>query len=254
MAERTLGFDVSFYQDSNYTPQKIDFQKMKDYGAWFVIMRTGQGNWIDEDWSDYAKDSYKVDDLYRGSYWFYDARWTIKSQCKLYWDTIKPMGMDFRPVMDWEAWSINSVPQERWSRGYFLSLIAEFLERMDNYYGNLSMFYTNPRWLKYLSPLPDWLLKHPLWLAAYNSVPPTYLYGYDKWHIWQDGTPAIGLAAGVESKEIDRDWFNGSVEELEKWLGIVHEPAPVPPPLPVEIRLDKIENRLGILENKIEQM
>jgi GH25 family lysozyme M1 (1,4-beta-N-acetylmuramidase) len=227
---RALGFDISFYQDNDYTPQKVDFQKMRDYGAEFVIMRVGQNTWIDEDWADYRDASAKVNGLLRGSYWFYDARDYIRDQCLKYWTAIKDAGLDMPPVMDWETWSVKSIATTRWSRTFFLSLINEFLDRMDQYYGKLSMFYTNPGWLHYLSPLPDWLIKHPLWIAYYGPEsylkPSTGMFGYPEWKIWQDGTPSIGLEVGVESKEIDRNWFGGTRQELEQWLGITQTPEP----------------------------
>jgi GH25 family lysozyme M1 (1,4-beta-N-acetylmuramidase) len=217
---RALGFDISFYQDNNYTPQKVDFQKMRDYGADFVIMRVGQNTWLDEDIKDYLRDSAKVDGLYRGTYWFYDARTYVSNQCLKYWNAIKDEGLEIPPVMDFETYSVKSIPTQNWSRSFFLSLIKEFLETMDDYYGDYTIFYTNPGWLYYLAPLPDWLIAHPLWLAYYGAEKDINLYGHTGWKIWQDGTPAIGLEVGVESKEIDRNWFNGTREQLEQWLGI----------------------------------
>lgn len=36
------GCDVSFYQDDNATVQQIDFAKMRQSGAHFVVIRAGQ--------------------------------------------------------------------------------------------------------------------------------------------------------------------------------------------------------------------
>lgn len=238
---RALGFDISFYQDSNYTPQKVNFQKMREFGADFVIMRAGQNTWTDEDFVDYANASAKVDGLLRGSYWFYDARNYIKNQCEQYWNLIKDKGLDIHPVMDFETWSVKSISTSKWSRNYFLSLINEFLNRMDEYYGKPTMFYTNPGWLYYLSPLPDWLIAHPLWIAYYGAEKYINLYGHKEWKFWQDGTPAIGLEVGVESKEIDRNWFNGTRKELELWLGIEDQPEPE---LTLEERVKRLEDKV----------
>ncbi len=67
------GFDVSLYQDDNATPQGIDFVKMKNWGADFVIIRAGQNNWIDPDFARNWLEA-KAAGIPRGAYWFYDPR------------------------------------------------------------------------------------------------------------------------------------------------------------------------------------
>ena len=51
MSERTIGLDVSFWQDYNGTPQQIDFNKAYDNGARFVIVRASQDVVTDSDFN-----------------------------------------------------------------------------------------------------------------------------------------------------------------------------------------------------------
>ena len=78
-----LGCDVSFYQDNDTTPQKIDFAKMRAAGAEFVILRGGQNTWEDEDFRDYVAQA-KGHFAAWGSYWFYDSRSSPASQARLW--------------------------------------------------------------------------------------------------------------------------------------------------------------------------
>lgn len=231
MTDRALGFDVSFYQDNDETPQKIDFQKMRRNGADFVILRAGQNWWIDEDFIDYANDSSKVQGLLRGSYWFYDARNYVQKQCELYWELIDNFAFDLPPVMDFESASVKYISRPLWSRNYFLSLIGGFLNTMDGLSGVQTMFYTNPGWLRYLSPLPDWLKERPFWVAYYGPEsylkPESGLFGMPKWDFWQQTAKGDGAKFGVESKSIDQNVFNGTRAELLKRLKVEpEEPDP----------------------------
>jgi len=246
MLQRAQGPDVSFYQDNDYTPDKINFQLMRNRGADFVFMRVGQNTWIDPDWKDYEQASKKVDGLLRGSYWFYDSRNTIQSQTGIYWNNIKDASLDIMPVMDFEKHSVKYIPSSRWSRTFFLSLIKEFLDRMDQHWGDYSMLYTNPGWLHYLQPLPDWLTKHPLWIAYYGAEQYINLWGYPEWKFWQHTYKGDGLYWGVESKQIDLNIYNGTRQDLKKWLDISDDQSTQLP--------QTIEERLGALERKVARL
>jgi GH25 family lysozyme M1 (1,4-beta-N-acetylmuramidase) len=73
MSKRTLGMDVSFYQDYNGSPQQIDFAKAKANGIEFVFIREGQNNFPDSD-LEYNKFESKKAGLIRGFYHFMDYR------------------------------------------------------------------------------------------------------------------------------------------------------------------------------------
>jgi GH25 family lysozyme M1 (1,4-beta-N-acetylmuramidase) len=55
-----------------------------------------------------------------------------------------------------------------------------------------------------------------LWLANYSKTPAS-VYPWSKWDFWQFTNRLDGLAFGAESRMIDADYFNGSLEELKNY-------------------------------------
>lgn len=210
------GFDVSRYQDSDTTPQMIDFNKMKAYGATFVISKAGQYYWQDPDFSYNWRESEKAG-LARASYWFGDVRDTGVNQARKYWQILTDNGFKGEPcVIDYEHGSWTD-----WNELY--NFIAEF-QRLSGLPDERFFIYTGfPYWIEHSPLVPstlDWFEKHPLWLAWYTSesanvvVPPPWTDVL----LWQDGTPPIGKLVGAESEEIDHDKFNGDITKFYQYF------------------------------------
>ena len=86
----------------------------------------------------------------------------------------------------------------------------------------------------------DWFAQFPLWIASYTNdyktvrIPPIW----EKCQIWQYGTPVEGYEAGVHSREIDGNWFNGDMTDFNKYFEVNNEiPAEEPIPTKPEIRV-----------------
>lgn len=218
-----FGFDVSFYQDINATPQKIDFAKMKAYGASFAVIKAGQFNYADEDFGDNWVNCKKAG-LPRSSYWFCDKDDSGTAQARRYWSLMKydqPEGMLFA---DYETGS--------WIDWKQLADFVKTLQDLSGYPSQRIGIYTGYYyWLDH-SPANlasrNWFKQFPLWLASYSSTPsivkvPT---PWTECLIWQDGTPAIGWQVGAESREIDHNRFNGDPNKFKQFMGGV----PVTPP------------------------
>ncbi|NPV77892.1 MAG: hypothetical protein HPY59_16145, partial [Anaerolineae bacterium] len=77
--ERTLGIDVSFWQDNNNTPQQIDWNKAKKAGAVFAFIKASQATFTDSDF-EYNWQNAKTAGILRGAYHFYDYRVSPKTQ------------------------------------------------------------------------------------------------------------------------------------------------------------------------------
>jgi GH25 family lysozyme M1 (1,4-beta-N-acetylmuramidase) len=209
------GYDVSFYQDINLTPKKIDFQKMKDSGASFVIIRAGQDTYTDEDFRDNWRNAKGI--LPRSAYWFGDKDSTGKSQAGRFWNLVKddqPEGMLF---IDYEGGSWTD-----WNQLY--DFIAE-LQRLSGYPDTKIGIYTAYYyWMDNSPSNPEsrnWFKQYPLWLAWYASTPAVVKIPtpWTEVLIWQDGVKTNGLEVGVESREIDHDKFNGDAEKFELYMG-----------------------------------
>jgi lysozyme len=208
------GFDVSYYNDANATPQQIDFHKMKSAGATFVIIRAGQNTWVDPDFSwNYI--NAKLAGLPRGVYWFYDDRVPPSTQSSM---CLSLLGND-RPEMgvwlDLERdYGGNYKGWQNWKK--FIETIKGRVPSVGIYTGPSYWMTHRPTGaadLAYFKALP-------LWIAHYGVTEPLVPNPWDFAILWQSGTPAIGLDYGVESLEIDFDKWNGSPESFCAYFGL----------------------------------
>lgn len=209
-----FGFDVSFWQDRNDTAQGIDFAMMKNYGASFVIIRAGQNLWPDPDFAYNWREA-KAAGLPRASYWFYDPRVDPKAQAALWCSLVKDDAPEGRMWLDMEfpaSWGGSYTNWIHWKT---------MLEEIKQLSGLPCGIYSAQWWWQSHEAGVDnnYFGAYPLWVAQYTSSP-AYVTLPLPWRnksalIWQDGTPAVGLAAGAESLEIDHNKFNGDQFELE---------------------------------------
>lgn len=214
----TIGFDISYHQNNHSTPRGVDFEKMKAYGARFLIARVCQGTWADPDFKDYWQRS-KAAGLVRGGYIFCDYRGGVSPEAQVQF-MVAQMGSDLGELplaIDWEKnpYWVEALP----SGSVALAMIKRFVDEVRRLTGRDPIFYSNPATLAMLGTIPAWLGRCPLWLAWYRATWPATPAGWGKISIWQAGTPAIGEAAGVESKEIDLDQYNGSLEDMAAEFG-----------------------------------
>lgn len=223
-----FGFDVSFYQriaaHDGLPAKEIDFNRMKAYGADFVIIKAGQHTYTDPGFI-YNWEHAKLAKIPRGSYWFEDKDSSPKDQAVKYWNLIKNDIGEGVCVMDFEDGSHTD-----------LNSAYVFLDNFQQKSGlpdNKIVVYTGyPFWnaAKATSlSQRSWFRKFPLWLAWYTSdvsevrIP----YPWSKVTFWQDGTPSIGLQVGVQSREIDHDFFNGTREDFKLYFkDLGDEPMP----------------------------
>ena len=240
-----LGTDISLYQDNNSTPQKVDFVKMKLKGAKFVILRIGQGKYIDPDFEDYYKGA-KAAGLQVGGYWLYEYRSGynpgLSYQVDLCYNTIKGKEFELPIFMDFER--PNSVWPILPSRSGCISIISGFMTGLESK-GIKVGFYSNISFLKdtLVGTIPSWLLIKPLWLAWYPTAKnpttgeishtvwlnqfiltwtlPTlpYTFGW-KVSYWQFTDRLKGIEYGVESAQVDGDLDLTIPEEEESILYI----------------------------------
>jgi GH25 family lysozyme M1 (1,4-beta-N-acetylmuramidase) len=216
-----FGFDISRWQGV------VDFDKMKSYGAKFVILKAGQGNFED---IEYAGNWRAVKGkLPRATYWYWDNRYPPQDQARKYFDIIKRDldGMCFLDLEDRTAGLYQG-----WRNWY------DFCEELKALYpavkiGIYSNFYYIVEMLSYASrEQRQYFEQFPLWLASYPGDPfhPNYStimtpLPWLDYLILQSGTPAIGLEVGVGSREIDYNQFNGDLEKFAQFFGGVVPPT-----------------------------
>jgi hypothetical protein len=198
-----IGFDVSRWQGH------IDFNAMKSYGAKFVIIKAGQGNWKDACFDDNWRAAKGL--LPRASYFYYDNRYTPAAQALTYWEIIK----DDPERIVWLDLEDSGLGNYAGWRKWF-----DFITHFWNLSGDMQVgIYSNYYyWMEAMTqatqPQKDWFGQFPLWLASYPEDPFNVdhskiltPYPWPNYLILQSGTPSIGIEAGVESQEIDHNIF-----------------------------------------------
>ena len=226
---KIIGPDVSFYQDDPGTPKGINFKRM-DTIADFVIIRAGQNLWVD---SAFQKNwqAAKATSLSRGTYWFYDSRADPRQQADLWASLVKddmgelPLFADFEEAYKgdftgWQNWKI-------------------FLERLRSQVGQKEIgIYTAyyywqdnaPNAISQAAEL-DYFHQYPLWIANYGVSTPLVPkpWNADEWLFWQFTAMGDGIQYGVESAEIDLNYFNGDAQAFADRFNVPVPQDPTPP-------------------------
>jgi len=75
---------------------------------------------------------------------------------------------------------------------------------------------------------PDWS-RYWLWVANYYVTNPAIPLDWKTWKFWQWGTYQTD---GIQTP-VDADWYNGTVQDMDAWLGTPPKPPVTPPVDPV---------------------
>ena len=228
----TLGIDVSAWQDDNNTPQKINWPNARQAGALFAFIKVSESSFCDEDFaSNWA--AAKQAGLLRGAYHFYNYTQPPQPQVDCFINLLKDDWGELPPVLDLEdrsAWP--------WPGGAAVkNAIQIFLQKVEAASGRKPIFYTNPNMITNLiPPVPDWLKAYPLWIANYGVNTP--LIGpWPTWNFWQFSDKGDGHAFGMESVNVDLDYFNGSEDDLRVFAHVQTKPAVHEPTLEEKVKL-----------------
>lgn len=218
-----IGADISFWQDDPTNNKDIDFSKMKG-NLDFVIVRAGQGDWEDR----YFKKSWKgikEIGIPRGSYWFYDSRTDPKKQANKWVEVLGgdlgelPLWCDFEDKYGgtfggWKNWYNFIVELQRLVPNKQIGIYTGYYYWIEN---------TTAVGIK--TNELNWFSKFPLWLAWYNKNTPLVPKPWSNWDIWQFTDSGDGKKYGVESREIDLNYFNGDLTSFKSRFGITQSPV-----------------------------
>lgn len=232
-----IGPDISFWQDDNATPKKTDFARMRTQTP-FVILRAGQNVWVDTDFATNMPDA-KAAGLIRGTYWFYDSRAEPKAQARKYIQTLgddlgeMPLFADFEdsyggPYGGWMNWYKFLEELKLLAGGHEVAIYTGFYYWKEN----TELIGIPKGSLDYFKP-------YKLWIANYGvkspNVPPPWTP--DEWFLWQYTDNGDGIRYGVESLNIDLNYFNGDLAEFTKLYGGVDIPTPPEEkPMPIALK------------------
>lgn len=209
------GCDISFYNDKDDTTQATDFKKMRKAGAEFVIIRYNQGIYTDSDLEYNYKESLNAE-LIPGSYHLYDYRKPVEPQIEKTLELLRIYPPVIQPWLDVEyvkMWDV-AFPVKK-----ALKDVQAFLQILETTRKRLPYFYSNPDTILYhlkitaASDLTNWILRYPLAVAHYYVNKPL-ITPWNQWAFWQYTNKGHGPSYGVESAQLDLDYFSGTREEL----------------------------------------
>lgn len=212
MTPTVIGCDVSVWQDDNSTPQRINFQQMRAAGAPFVFIKASQANWLDQDilynWSNA-----KAAGLLRGAYHYMTFDVSPIVQAEYFWSIIKHDPGELPLVADFECRAAGL------DRARASGALRAFVERLTQLSGKKPMIYTSPGYWQEFGTTDNYWINYPLWLAHYRVTLPTIPMPWRSWMFWQFTDKGDGLRYGAESKQIDLNYWYGTLEQLYDYAG-----------------------------------
>jgi lysozyme len=226
--------DISFYQDDNSTPYKVDFRAMRAGGVDGTIIRAGQNQWIDEDFRDYVHNAILASHPW-GAYWFYDSRVPPEAQAAKLQEAMS--GLPKPPLGIWADY--EDVYDGAWGGGAHFKV---FIEELKNRFPTtLIGIYTAPYyWIDNTKPEQrDWFKQFPLWIAHYQVANPTIPYPWEKFVLWQYTSKGDGKKLGAESFGLDMDLFSGTFDDYKRYF-LLGDISPVEPPPQGEFGMFKV--------------
>lgn len=224
-----IGTDISFYQDDPQTPQGVNFAKMRA-NAEFVILRAGQNLWGDRDFKVNWRES-KAVGLPRGSYWFYDSRVDPKLQAEKW---VSMFDGDFGELPLWADFEDNyNGPFKGWRNWYnFIERVKQLIPAGKEIGIYTAFYYWRENTVAVGIPNAslNYFKQYPLWIANYGVASPLVPAPWDTWTLWQFTDNGDGTIYGVESLNIDLNYFNGDLAAFRARFNLSNTPPPPPPP------------------------
>lgn len=217
--------DVSRWQGN------IDFVKLKASGIKGVIIKCGQGMALDQNFVTNWRKA-KSAGLLVGCYWFYDSRIEPKRQAQIWADAMEKHGYgDLPHFLDYE---------EKYGGSYagildFLTFLLTFqnLTKLDN--DQIGIYTGYYYWMQF-GAFDSFWTRYWLWIAWYGDefdvVVPKPWTQEQVWG-WQYTDLGDGLRMGVQSRELDMNYFIKGLDVFEEMYGDTGE-VPVPPETGVE--------------------
>ena len=202
------GIDVSHWQ------REIDWSEVKRSGVKFAFIKATE--FPDKRTSLFVDGEMRkniagasANGLLWSAYHFFRTHIDPVIQAKVFCETVGEFN-SLPPVLDLEAAG---------SKGERLNYkVRQFLDETERITKKRPIIYSSGGfWRSYLAyekrTHTDWARAYPLWIAQYTNLWPTPLYPWAGWEFWQYSDK--GKIPGIVT-HVDLNWFNGSLEELER--------------------------------------
>lgn len=207
-----LGIDVN--------KGSINWQTVKNANISFAFIKATEGgdwpsnppenNWFESNWPEM-----KQAGLIRGAYHFFQPLTNVEAQVQNLLKKVKLELSDLPPVLDVEDYPDSM--KERWGQinlNERINRIKQWLQKVEKEIGRRPIIYTNPNFWKNFMSETEEFTDCSLWLAEYDVVKPTIPannWGGKGYTFWQNSEK--GAVNGING-DVDRNRFNGSLEEL----------------------------------------
>jgi lysozyme len=209
-----IGCDISVWNDNPDNPEGVNFKRMKNMGIDFVFMRSSYGSMPD---TRYLINMPRATDagLITGSYHYLTWKDSIQSQLNTIVNLQKQYPSQIPIVVDVEE---RSGCPAQLTAG---KLIKQLLDSLRTELGVVPGVYTNVGSWASMGYINEEILPFWLWVANWNVKTPRLPVPWKNWTFWQYTISSYGYMFGVQSKSIDLDAFNGSLDDLKTWIATV---------------------------------
>ena len=240
---RATGIDISKWQGA--------FEPQGNIG--FVIQKVSEGLAKDALYDELLPAVKQIER--RGAYHYFRTAVDPIEQAEFFWNTVKDEGFKWL-VVDYEK-THNTLD----ARGEDnLALFVNYLETYPIPGAEL-VLYTSPYIFRdNLLAYNDFWADVPLWMAHYNGQDPETgapnTWGND-WLFWQYSADGNGKGAeyGVGSADVDLNVFNGTVGDMDEWLGLTNNDSDITnPDCDFEKLLHDLDVDYSILKGRLEAL
>lgn len=210
------GIDVSKWQ------AVIDWDRVAGSGVRFAFIRVSDGSRVrDERFERNWTEARRVGIL-RGVYQFFRPGQDVTAQANLVIEAIRADGGELAPVIDVEDTDGRSASQVAAAVQQWITLVSAGT-------GRTPIVYTGPYFWRDQAGNPNQSAS-PLWIAHYTTGCPLISEDvWSRWTFWQYSSS--GRVPGI-SGNVDMNYFNGTMEQLQAMASGGSTPAPVPPTPP----------------------
>ena len=227
-ATEVRGVDLSFWQGV------VDWELLASR-VHFAYIRAGYGNsYLDPKLAANVAGA-AANDVPYGLYWYLKPDKDWKKHAESFAAAIHQYGCKLYPVLDLEeTGGLSKSALDSW----VLKFVNRFLEVTGYDLSELAT-YTSAGFLNTNIPMTNYLKWTNLWvahwtLASQPIIPYEWAIPLKSWKFWQYSAKGDGAYYGTQSKSVDLNRYNGSLEQFEDEFNIVL-PDPLPTPLPEPI-------------------
>lgn len=237
--ERVLGCDISVNQGD------VNFQKMKDAGAEFVIARKQIGYYGDVNFAKNLAGA-KAVELPFGAYGVPYPGYDMTRQQNKFMENISPKDLDFPPFPDVEV-------KHKIAKSTAIGQVLQYMYALKQWWGESIPYTAKYVWEDFYSSAKGWIDDWELWVANYTGggdnpkyIPMGWMYHKDgtvvapedSYILWQFSADGNGRGSefGASSRDIDLDYMDKDF--FDRYINPTPPQPPQPPQDTVTITLD----------------